>query len=92
MNKILNLIPLRMLYGVAYSRLSYRKAVHTVDLSFTISSREKCRQCFNVKEINFNVDCSHYIFSYKYCFSEVNLICCDFVSSYIMVLVSAKML
>jgi len=26
MNEILNVIPLRMLYGVAHSRLSYRKA------------------------------------------------------------------
>jgi len=91
MNEISNLIPLRVLYGVARSRLSYRKVLHTVVLSFTISSRKKCRQCFNVKERNFNIDYSHYI-AYKYCFNEVHLICCKFVSSCIMMLVSAKML
>jgi hypothetical protein len=90
MNEILNLIPLRMLCGVAHSRLSYRKAVYTVVLSYTINSREKCRQCLNVKERSFNIDFSHYIAS-KYCWNEVHLICYEFVSSCIMTSVSAKM-
>jgi hypothetical protein len=91
MNEILKLIPLRMLYGGGTLKVELQKGRTYSSFVFTISSREKCRQCLNAKERNFYIESSPYI-AYTYCFNEVNLICCEFVSSCIMIVLSAKML